>query len=182
MSLRFPGSLSEGAAAALQRLCETGAGGAVQVCVTGHGTAELSALGLASVRVEGDNAPGWLPGAYVVGLAASARRDEWLVGLACVPRNSGSGGGESGAGAPGLVRAEVLVLGQRSAVPGRGAEARLVPLARADLVGRFPFGAACALLVVKRLGGFDARATGPWLRDRLVLLLDDAEEMVASKL
>ena len=58
----------------------------------------------------------------------------------------------------------------------------LVPLARADLVGRFPFGAACALLVVKRLGGFDARATGPWLRDRLVLLLDDAEEMVASKL
>ncbi len=103
-----------------------------------------------------------------------------------MPRNSGSGSGGGGAGAgagtPGLMRAEVLVLGQRSAVPGRGAEARLVPLTRADLVERFPLAAACALLVVKRLGGFNAMATGPWLRDRLVRLLDDAEEMGASKL
>jgi hypothetical protein len=185
MSLRFPGSLSESATASLQRRCEAGAGGAVQVRVAGHGTTELSSLGLASVRVEGGGAPGWSPGAqgwspgaYVVGLAALERRGEWQVGLACVPRSSSS----TGAGAPGILRAEVLVLSQRSTVPGRGAESWVVPLARADVTERFPFGAPCELVVVKRLSGFDAMATGPWLRDHLVRLLDAAEETAASKL
>jgi hypothetical protein len=204
MRQRNPFGIAPASALRVAAACELVAAtetAALTATVLGHTTSELLELGLGSVRLtfaaNGGVAARLASGVHVVGVqrCTGAAAGGWLPGLACVPPAARH------AADAGAVAEVMLMAGHVQTLAGRvcvaclpdggsdgGVGGGVNDCRRSDAAavlscrGAFGVGTRVRVLVLRpALGGFSAIATGPWLRDRIVHLLE-AFEATASEL
>jgi len=131
--------------------------------VIGFTTRGLDITGYGSIRINmQQNGPGLELGVLKVGILAA---EEWYVGLACVPEVKGG-------------RAAEIILfrderkGGSSFEPPGYRERQVLPLEHKELLQLMPIDSPVGVVVLDHMDKFDSRAVGPWLRDRIIFLLD----------
>jgi hypothetical protein len=145
----------------------------IECQVVALGSVELTRFGLGSMLVELLETR-LAPGSYVFCLSNEEFEYRWIV-LACVPRRVDV----NGRGAEAIV---FDFRGRTQKIVGKGDTDFLVPLTISELAHVFPVGSPIRLGPGKRIGNFQAIATGPWLRERILQLLDDLDRIQPSKL
>ena len=179
---------------------------ALAAIVLGHTTSELLELGLGSVRLAfkangGGAAAPLASGVHVVGVqrCTGAAAGGWLPGLACVPPATRRAADAGAVAEVMLMAGHVQTLAGRvcvaclpdggggDGVGGGGSDGGGNDCRRSDAAavlscrGAFGVGTHVRVLVLRpALGGFSAIATGPWLRDRIVHLLEAFEAAAAE--